>query len=72
MHNALVNSYSFDDALRSLDDSLRSTITTIVVDAFSTGLGHTMLATAALSLAITAVVAVVWPCRSAAKHGMTH
>jgi hypothetical protein len=46
-------------------------VTQAVTDAFSTGLGRTMLATAALSLAITAVVAVVWPRRSAAKREIT-
>jgi MFS family permease len=66
-HNALVNSASFDDALATLDDDLGRQVTQAVVDAFSTGLGHTMLATAVLSLIITVVVAVVWPRRSAAK-----
>jgi hypothetical protein len=40
-------------------------VTQAVVDAFSTGLGHTMIATAILSLAITVVVAFVWPRRTA-------
>jgi MFS family permease len=64
-HNALVNSASFDDALSTLDDDLGRKVTQAVVDAFSTGLGHTMIATAILSLAITVVVAFVWPRRTA-------
>lgn len=70
-HHALVNSASFKDALATLDPDLATKVTQAVVDAFSAGLGHTMLATAALSLAITAVVAVVWPRRSAAKKETT-
>lgn len=66
-HNALVNSDSFNDALSTLDDDLGRKVTQAVVDAFSTGLGHTMLATAALSLVITVVVAFVWPRLGAAR-----
>ena len=64
-HNALVNSASFDDALSTLDDDLGRKVTQAVVDAFSTGLGHTMIATAILALTITVVVAFVWPKRAA-------
>lgn len=63
VHSALVNSTSFDDALKSLDESIRTTVTTIVVDAFSTGLGRTMIAAAVLSLVITVIVALIWPRR---------
>ncbi len=66
-HNALVNSASFNDALSTLDEDLGRKVTQAVVDAFSTGLGHTMVATAVLSVVITVVVAFVWPRRSAAK-----
>ncbi len=66
-HNALVNSASFEDALSTLDADLGVKVTQAVVDAFSTGLGRTMIATAALSLLITVVVAFVWPRRAAAR-----
>ena len=62
-HHALVNSASFNDALSTLDPDLAAQVTQAVVDAFSTGLGRTMIATAVLSLVITVVVAFVWPRR---------
>ncbi len=67
-HHALVNSASFKDALATLDPGLAATVTRAVIDAFSTGLGRTMLATAALSLVITVVVAMVWPRRTAGRN----
>ena len=64
-HHALVNSASFHDAVATLDPALAATVTQAVIDAFSNGLGRTMLATAALSLVVTVVVAFVWPRRAA-------
>ena len=63
--HALVNSASFKDALSSLDADLGARVTQAVVDAFSSGVARTMMATAALALIITVVVAFVWPRRAA-------
>lgn len=68
-HQALVNSDSFKDAVSSLDADLGAKVTQAVIDAFSTGLGRTMVATAILSLAIAVIVAVLWPTRSAVARG---
>lgn len=70
-HHALVNSASFKDALSTLDPDLAAKVTQAVIDAFSGGLGRTMLATAVLSLVITVVVAFVWPRRAAKKEVST-
>ena len=70
-HHALVNSASYKDALSALDPELAAKVTQAVVDAFSSGLGRTMLATAALSLVVAVVVAFVWPRRAAAKEQVT-
>ncbi len=60
---ALVNSSSFQSAIASLPPDVAASATQASIDAFSSGLAWTLLATAALSLIITAVVAVVWPRR---------
>ena len=61
---ALVNSASYEQALASLPPDVAASVTTTVIVAFSTGLGRTMLAAAALSLVITVVVAFLWPRRA--------
>lgn len=58
---ALVNSSSFTQAIDSLPTSLQDVVTRAAIDAFSTGLAHTMIVTAVLALAVTVLVAFVWP-----------
>jgi hypothetical protein len=60
-HQALVNSSSFADALASLPADLRDHVTAAAIDAFSTGVGRTMLVTAAGMLVAMVAVAFVWP-----------
>ncbi len=64
-HQALVNSSSFADALASLPTDLRDQVTAAAIDAFSTGVGRTMLVTAAGLLVATVAVVFVWPRRRA-------
>jgi EmrB/QacA subfamily drug resistance transporter len=59
--HALVQSASFDDAIKSLPAGLRKATTNAVVQAFSEGVGRSMLATGILAVVSTIVVAVLGP-----------
>ncbi|MDL9937562.1 MFS transporter [Gordonia sp. ABSL1-1] len=63
-HAALVNSSSFADALSSLPADLQAKVTAVVVDAFSRGLGQTMLITAVLIIVAALIVWRLWPAPS--------
>ena len=60
-HAALVNSSSFDAALRALPPDLRDTVSDAAVDAFSMGVADTMLTTAGISVVATVIVWWLWP-----------
>lgn len=60
-HAALVNSSSFTEALSRLPADLQKMVTDTVIDAFSRGLGLTMLVTAIIVLASAAAVFWIWP-----------
>ncbi|MGW5076025.1 hypothetical protein [Rhodococcus sp. NPDC004095] len=68
-HRALVDSSSFADALASLPTDLAEHVTAAAVDAFSTGVGRTMIVTAVLTLAITGMVGFLWPRRPGTDGG---
>lgn len=68
-HRALVDSSSFADALASLPADLAGHVTAAAVDAFSTGVGRTMIVTAVLTLAITGMVGFLWPRRPGTDGG---
>ncbi len=65
--SALVNSASYQEAIASLPSDVAASVTTAAIDAFSTGVARTMLATAALSMLITVAVALLWPRRRARR-----
>ncbi len=58
---ALVNSSSFDEAIKSLPAGARDKVTQAVVDAFSSGVGDAMVAVGVLSLLAVVAVMFLWP-----------
>ena len=62
---ALVGSTSFQDAIDSLPPDLGQKVTRGAAEAFSSWVGATMIATAAIGLVATVVVALLWPRRTA-------
>ena len=66
---ALVGSSSFADAIATLPHDLQVKVTDTAVTAFSSGVADTMVATGALSLVATVVVALLWPRRARGTEG---
>jgi EmrB/QacA subfamily drug resistance transporter len=64
---ALVGSTSFKDAIASLPPEVAKKVTTAVIDAFSSGVGATMVATAVLTVVAIVIVVLLWPRRSPAS-----
>ncbi len=58
---ALVGSESFSEAVSTLSDDLAREVTRAATDAFTSGVGKAMVATAVLSVLATVAVAFVWP-----------
>jgi MFS family permease len=64
---ALVNSSSFEDAIRSLPASARDIFTEAAKIAFSTGVADALLTTGLIAFVATLAVAFVWPRRRRAE-----